>query len=88
MTRRPKVGEHVIFCDPKGIDHDALVTCDWGSCINVVFVTDDESKQDSYGRQIDRNATSVTDGDRAGVHGRYWRFPEDARNEYHAPVSK
>jgi hypothetical protein len=88
MTRRPKVGEHVIYCDPKGIDHNALVTVDWGGCINVVYVSPDETKQDQYGRQIERNATSVVDGDSSSAaHGRYWRFTDDERREYHAPIS-
>lgn len=88
MKRRPRIGEHVVYCDPKGVDHDALCTIDWGGCINVVYVSDDESKQDQYGRQIERNATSVTDGDNeSAAHGRYWRFPDDPRREYKPPVA-
>jgi hypothetical protein len=84
MTRRPNVGERVIYVDPKGIDHDALCTIDWGRCINVVFVSTDESKKDQYGRQIEREI-SISDADQSGVHGRHWRFPEDPKVEYHPP---
>lgn len=85
MKRRPEIGEPVIYCDPKGIDHPALVTIDWGRCINVVFVTPDETRKDQYGRQI-VHETSVSDADSdSTVHGRYWRFPEDERIAYQPP---
>ena len=88
MIRRPDVGEHVIYCDPKGIDHDALVTADWGKCINVVYVTKDASRHDQYGRQLDRSATSVADADSGfAVHGRYWRFPGEEKIPYNPPIA-
>jgi hypothetical protein len=86
MKRRPQIGEAVIFCDADGTDHPALVTTDWGLCCNVVLVSNDESKQDQYGRQIERH-TSISDADRAGAHGMYWRFPDDARIPYKPPVA-
>lgn len=86
--RRPKIGEHVIYCDPKGIDHDALVTADWGRCVNVVYVLKDETRQDQYGRQIDRNATSVADYDsEVTVHGRYWRYADQEKIAYKPPIA-
>ena len=61
-------GSAVIFVDPVGVEHQALVTncfgpngeVDWsdesqrGYCVNVVWVSDDEKETDSYGRQIKR----------------------------------
>lgn len=39
--------------------------------INVVFVSDDESQRDPYGRQIVRN-TSVVHQSNQSAHGMYW----------------
>lgn len=55
-----KVGDVVIFTDEVRRDHNAIVTAIWTpDCINVVIVVPDESKTDSYGRQIERR-TSVS----------------------------
>lgn len=43
---------------------------------NVVFVTSDEMKRDSYGYQIERE-TSVVHKSNQAAHGRYWCFPEE-----------
>lgn len=40
--------------------------------LNVVYVSDDESQKDSYGRQIAR-ATSVPPRSAQSAHGYYWR---------------
>lgn len=54
-----KAGDTVIFTDEFRRDHNALVTDVFSeSCINVLFVSADPSKNDSYGRQIERR-TSV-----------------------------
>ncbi len=93
--RFPGVGEHVIACDEKSVDHDALITAVWGTrssnpdgypCINVVYVSDDENKRDEYGRQIDRHLTSLIHAkSMSAVHGRYWRFLDEERNAYVLP---
>jgi len=93
----PKVGDVVVWCDPKGRDHHALVTANWGAkpthpaeygpVINVVFVSGNETELDSYGRQIARE-TSVSHARCPGTpHGRYWRWPAEDRNEYVPPSS-
>lgn len=79
-------GSPVIFVDPVGREHQALVTncfgpeeqVDWddegqrGYCVNVVWVSDDESDIDSYGRQIKRQ-TSVQGLNKTAAHGMYWK---------------
>ena len=76
-ARMPKMGEPVVYVDPVGKIHPALVTQPWGQqCINVVFVSTDESKDDSYGRQIERQ-TSLMHKDVVPVHGNYWRYPDE-----------
>ena len=74
----PQVGDHVVYADPKGHEHNAIVTANWGTgdtpSLNVVFVDPDETKTDSYGRQIARN-TSVVHQSNQAAHGMYWREP-------------
>lgn len=79
-----KVGGHVIIVDPHGVQRDALVTCIWGKvedvpCINVAFVSGDESRQDSYGRQTERT-TSLVHKTRQAAHGFYYMMPGDTPN--------
>lgn len=72
----PQIGDVVVFVDPRGREHNAVVTANWGqtptASINVVWVTSDESKTDSYGRQIDR-ATSVVHESNQAAHGNFWK---------------
>ena len=80
-----KLGQKVIFCDPKGNDHDALVTTVWSQeCVNVVYVSGDETKGDTYGRQIERS-TSLPRGNRPWVHGNYFRTDDEEKLPYKAP---
>lgn len=71
----PKVGDAVTFVDPRGREYNAIVTANWGTgpapSINVVYTTGDESKTDSYGRQIERS-TSVVHQSNQAAHGMYW----------------
>jgi hypothetical protein len=85
-ARMPKVGQLVKWHDPRGVEHDALLTAVWSATyVNLVVVSKDEGKQDQYGRQIERytsqNHKSVTP-----VHGNYWRFPDEEPNPYVPPV--
>ena len=75
-----KIGSHVIWHDPYGKPHNALVTAVWGPAdskpsINVVVLNDDEAQTDTYGRKLQRE-TSVVYEDSQSAHGRYWTFPE------------
>lgn len=84
--RIPKLGESIVFCDPKGMDHDALITAVWSeTCVNIVYVSSDENRKDSYGRQLERE-TSLVHVSQSEVHGFYWRFHEEERNPYKAPL--
>ena len=79
--RMPEVGEAVVFVDPVGVAHSALVTAAWSEdCINVVFVSGDLDKRDSYGRQIERQ-TSIMHAAIVPVHGNYWRFVDEPGKE-------
>lgn len=84
--RRLAVGDHVLLTDEFGADHNALVTATFGwreygqredGC-NVVIVHSDESREDSYGRQIDRY-TSVVHRSEQPADGNFWRWPDEPR---------
>jgi hypothetical protein len=68
-------GDVVTYVDEVGKSHQALVTIVHGntaeSCINVVYVSDDDTKRDSYGRQVER-ASSVQKQSEYTAHGRYF----------------
>ena len=73
------IGDNVIYADEFGTTHDALVTHNWGQSdtkpsINLLWVSTDSEKMDTYGRQIERN-TSVVHQDNQSAHGRWWAFP-------------
>jgi hypothetical protein len=83
-----RVGMHVIYVDPVARQHDAIVTAVWGpTCINVVFVSNDENRTDSWGRQIERQ-TSL--GHRSGTpaHGQYFMMPGDTPNPIAQPIAR
>ena len=74
QKRMPKDGDAVVYVDPVGVVHPALVTAAWSEdCVNLVYVSSDASKRDSYGRQIERT-TSLMHASIVPVHGNYWRF--------------
>lgn len=53
-----EIGDSVIYTDEYRIDHKALVTDVHGeSCINLVYVTSDSAKYDSWGRQVERRSS-------------------------------
>jgi len=81
-----KVGCAVKYFDRNGVEHDALVTCVHGRsqlindienhpAINIVYVTDDVSKHDVYGNQIERE-TSIVHSSSQSAHGFYWTFAD------------
>lgn len=87
MLDKLKVGGDVIYVDPYGVQHAALVTAVWGAvdnpenppCINVVYVSSDDSKQDSYGRQMERQ-TSLVNKRYQPAHGNYYMMPGETPN--------
>ncbi len=83
-----KIGDPVIFTDEVRRDHNAIITAVWGpDCINLVFVSPDESKTDSYGRQIDRS-TSVSRYSETNNFGRCFRDVGVEAMFVHHPQSK
>lgn len=76
----------IVYGDHFGVEHDGLCTAVWGSnefeddgtgapSINVVYVSKDETKTDTYGRQIERD-TSVPHRGSQPAPGNYWRLKE------------
>lgn len=78
------IGDAVVFVDELGKPHEALVTAVHGAyhppggsdaepmpSLNVVYVSGDELKYDSYGRQIQRE-TSVVHRSSQPAHGMFW----------------
>ena len=90
MERKYEVGCHVIYVDEYGKKHDALVT-NWfygqqtveqyvsekgePGC-NVLFLSSDEKKDDSYGRQS-QHETSQVHKSFQPAHGSYWMWPDE-----------
>lgn len=77
------IGKHVILTDREGQKRDALITSchtfdeEWKpKYINVIVVSKDPAAHDSYGRQVDREYTSVPLKDESNVAGRHFEFPE------------
>ncbi len=56
---------------PKATGHDWEQEMQIPS-LNTVLVDPDPSKTDSYGRQINRNFTSVVHESNQSAHGNYW----------------
>jgi hypothetical protein len=83
-VKQPVIGQHVVFTDAHGMGHPALLTAvhgtatsGWNPAVNLVFVTEDTSKTDPYGRQIERH-TSVVHRMQQSAHGMFWTFPDEA----------
>lgn len=73
----PDFGDVVIYTDPLGVEHLALVTQYWGGAqpngaLNLVYVSTADTKRDPNGRQIERD-TSVSRQSETTAHGRHWR---------------
>lgn len=74
----PEVRDVVTFVDDRGNEHNALVTAVFGSgpdgnpSINMVIVSSDPSKEDPFGRQMERK-TSVVHQENQAAHGMYWK---------------
>lgn len=92
--RAPNVGDLCVYHDPKGKPSNALITAVWGPyMINIVFVSNDGTQRDDYGRQIKRETSIPMIGYPFGqpnaegslVHGNYCRWPEEEPVPYREP---
>jgi len=83
----PEIGSAVIYVDPNGEARHAIATTVWSSVeaykgttrqpgINLVVVSLDPSKEDGYGRQIER-ATSVVHKSKQAAPGNFWRWSDE-----------
>ena len=67
-----KIGDVVVYTDEVSVRHNALVTNVWSTtCINLVYMTGDDSKTDTYGRQIERR-TSCQVKMATSAPGNFW----------------
>ena len=57
-------------------------------CLNAVWVSGDERKQDPYGRQIERDHTSIVHAHGQPAGGVYWRWAGDPKNAIVEPTEK
>ena len=88
MNEPVKVGDPVIYVDPVAKQSHAIVTAVWGpTCINVVVVSDDDKKTDTYGRQIERH-TSLSHVSSMPTHGNYWMRAGETPNPIKEPEQK
>lgn len=77
-----KIGQHVIFADPQREEHDALITTVWNDdLVNVVYVSSDPAREDSYGRQTMRES-SVSRYSESCCFGRTFRDPASVKPDY------
>lgn len=69
----PVIGDIVKVVTETCIQCMGLVTQVWNdNCINAVIVSPDESKNDSYGRQMERYSSLTRKNPEQTAHGRYW----------------
>lgn len=77
-------GDAVVYVDPKGRAHMALVTANHGAkqwdketgfypSINIVYVDLSEGARDSYGQQLVRQSSVVHESVQQ-AHGNYWKL--------------
>lgn len=82
--RTLSVGDHVIFTDEHRRQHNALLTEVWGTwdhpdsppAVNLLYVVDEESRNDQYGRQIERES-SVVHRKFNSAGGNCWHMPDE-----------
>lgn len=76
------IGDHVIYGDTLGVEHDALVTNVWPQMsgdgvepgCNLLYLDKNPDQTDSWGRKIVRIGSCVHKS-RQPAHGNYWRRP-------------
>lgn len=92
MERKYEIGQHVKYVDEFRKVHDALITIWWlpsehyqmsdykldcePGC-NLLYVSDDPKRDDTYGRQIERDSSVVHKSYQPEAQGRYWCWPDE-----------
>jgi hypothetical protein len=83
LERKPVIGSLVVFVDPHSVPRPALLTQvwqPWGDSqepsVNLVFVSGDENRKDSCGRQTE-HSTSVPHRSNQAAPGLYWKWPDE-----------
>jgi hypothetical protein len=83
MDRELNIGSPIVYIDSYRNKHAAIVTRVWrgmsgivAGC-NLVYVSGDETKEDPYGRQIERN-TSVCHLSVQPAGCSCWCWPDEA----------
>lgn len=72
VRKEVKIGDTVTYKDELGADHNALVNAVHSQeCINVVYLSEDETKRDSWGRQTEHQSSVQRQGPHT-AHGRYF----------------
>jgi hypothetical protein len=67
----------VIYTDEVGVRHEALVTIRHSdTCVNLVYVSGDQAKQDVYGTQIERASSVGRKGHGTAPGGRFFEDAE------------
>jgi len=100
MERQYRIGENVIYVDKFGIPRDALITIWWTGgreiseylndtgepgC-NLAFISGDPSRDDSCGRQTERE-TSVVHKTLQPAHGFYWCWEDELDDSQKAQLN-
>lgn len=94
--RQVHVGDVIVYTDEHYKDHNALVTIVWGEhhpgtddwpALNLVHASGDPSKEDPYGRQIER-PTSIPHVSGQQAPGVCWRFPDEEKPVYQEPAER
>jgi hypothetical protein len=86
MGDKVETGSVVVFVDSERKEYEALVTAVWDCglpegqmpSINLLYVSDDESREDEWGRQIIRES-SVVHTSNNSAPGNYWRLVDEKR---------
>lgn len=87
-----KVGDPVVYVDPLSVPRNAVLTAVWDSndsekypnpAVNLIFVSNDTAKHDSYGRQIERQTSCahVSSEWAKTCPGNYWCRVEEYNAE-------
>ena len=78
MEDELEIGDAVIYADPMGVTHNALITQVFphpggeNPLLNVAYVSNNEKRRDTFGRQIERRS-SVPHKDAHPIHGNWWK---------------